>query len=112
MTILTGGALFLAPSPSALAARSSSTRAGLFCAATIAWVDSEGCRRGATTPTLKLSTRAQFAQPKRASLPRGEPNTRVGFFSLKLTAEGLPTPAGAAIWTAMAVARVKAKLAA
>jgi hypothetical protein len=36
----------------------------------------------------------------------------VGFFSLKLTAEGLPTPAGAAIWTAMAVARVKAKLAA
>jgi DNA invertase Pin-like site-specific DNA recombinase len=28
----------------------------------------------------------------------------------KLTAEGLPTPAGAAVWTAMTVARVKAKL--
>jgi DNA invertase Pin-like site-specific DNA recombinase len=30
----------------------------------------------------------------------------------KLTAEGLPTPAGAAVWTAVGVARVKAKLAA
>jgi hypothetical protein len=30
----------------------------------------------------------------------------------KLTAEGLPTPAGAAVWTAACVARVKAKLAA
>ena len=30
----------------------------------------------------------------------------------KLTAEGLPTPAGAAAWTAMTVARVKAKLSA
>jgi hypothetical protein len=30
----------------------------------------------------------------------------------KLTAEGLPTPAGAALWTAATVARVKAKLAA
>ena len=30
----------------------------------------------------------------------------------KLTAEGLPTPAGAAVWTAAGVARVKAKLAA
>jgi DNA invertase Pin-like site-specific DNA recombinase len=30
----------------------------------------------------------------------------------KLTAEGLPTPAGAAIWTAMTIARVKARLAA
>ena len=29
----------------------------------------------------------------------------------KLTAEGLPTPAGGAVWTAMTVARVKAKLA-
>jgi hypothetical protein len=28
----------------------------------------------------------------------------------KLTAEGLPTPAGSAVWTAMTVARVKAKL--
>jgi hypothetical protein len=28
----------------------------------------------------------------------------------KLTAEGLPTPAGAAVWTAATVARVKAKL--
>ena len=39
-----------------------------------------------------------------------------GSFSLralaaKLTAEGLPTPSGAAVWTAMTVARVKAKLA-
>jgi hypothetical protein len=30
----------------------------------------------------------------------------------RLTAEGLPTPAGSAMWTAMTVARVKAKLAA
>ena len=30
----------------------------------------------------------------------------------KLTAEGLPTPAGAAVWTAATVARVKARLAA
>jgi hypothetical protein len=30
----------------------------------------------------------------------------------KLTAEGLPTPAGSPVWTAMTVARVKAKLAA
>ena len=30
----------------------------------------------------------------------------------KLTAEGLPTPAGAAVWTAATVARLKAKLAA
>ena len=30
----------------------------------------------------------------------------------KLTAEGLPTPAGAAAWTAATVARVKARLAA
>jgi DNA invertase Pin-like site-specific DNA recombinase len=30
----------------------------------------------------------------------------------KLTAEGLPTPAGAAVWTAAAVSRLKAKLAA
>jgi hypothetical protein len=29
-----------------------------------------------------------------------------------LTAEGLPTPAGPAVWTAATVARVKAKLAA
>jgi hypothetical protein len=29
-----------------------------------------------------------------------------------LTAEGLPTPAGSAVWTAATVARVKAKLAA
>jgi hypothetical protein len=29
----------------------------------------------------------------------------------KLTAEGLPAPAGAAMWTAAGVARVKAKLA-
>jgi hypothetical protein len=30
----------------------------------------------------------------------------------KLTAEGLPTPAGAAVWTAVTVARIKARLAA
>jgi hypothetical protein len=30
----------------------------------------------------------------------------------KLTTEDLPTPASAAVWTAMTVARVKAKLAA
>jgi DNA invertase Pin-like site-specific DNA recombinase len=30
----------------------------------------------------------------------------------KLTAEGLPTPAGSAVWTAATVARVKARLAA
>jgi hypothetical protein len=30
----------------------------------------------------------------------------------KLTAEGLPNPAGAAVWTAATVARVKARLAA
>jgi hypothetical protein len=41
---------FLPPSPSALLPRSSPTRAGLFCAVTIAWVDSEGCRRGPLMP--------------------------------------------------------------
>jgi hypothetical protein len=35
-----------------------------------------------------------------------------GFFSPKLTAEGLPAPAGAAVWTAATVTRVKVRLAA
>jgi hypothetical protein len=47
-------------------------------------------------------------------ITRLDPNGSLSLRALaaKLTAEGLPTPAGAAMWTAMAVARVKAKLAA
>jgi DNA invertase Pin-like site-specific DNA recombinase len=47
-------------------------------------------------------------------ITRLDPNGSLSLRALaaKLTAEGLPTPAGAAAWTAATVARVKAKLAA
>jgi hypothetical protein len=42
--------------------------------------------------------------------PNGSLSLRL--LAAKLRAEGLPTPAGAAVWTAVTVARVKANLAA
>jgi hypothetical protein len=83
-------------------------------------------RKPARTPR---SGRAVAAVPGRVGLPaqarghaaslapiitRLDPDGSLSLRALaaKLTAEGLPTPAGAAIWTAMTVARVKAKLAA
>jgi hypothetical protein len=46
-------------------------------------------------------------------ITRLDPNGSLSLRALaaKLTAEGLRTPAGAAMWTAAGVARVKAKLA-
>jgi hypothetical protein len=46
-------------------------------------------------------------------IARLDPNGSLSLRALaaKLIAEGLPTPAGAAMWTAAGVARVKAKLA-
>jgi hypothetical protein len=45
-------------------------------------------------------------------ITRLDPNGSLSLRALaaKLTAEGLPTPAGASMWTAATIARVKARL--
>jgi hypothetical protein len=61
--------------------------------------------------TLKARGHAESLAPIITRLdPDGSLSLRA--LAAKLTAEGLPTPAGAAEWTAVTVARVKAKLAA
>jgi hypothetical protein len=61
--------------------------------------------------TAKAASHAASLVP---IITRLDPNGSLSLRALaaKLTAEGLPTPAGAAVWTAATVARVKAKLAA
>ena len=61
--------------------------------------------------TAKAAKHAESLAPIISRLdPDGSLSLRA--LASKLTAEGLPTPAGAAVWTAATVARVKAKLAA
>jgi DNA invertase Pin-like site-specific DNA recombinase len=66
---------------------------------------------GRKAHTAKAASRAESLAPIIARLdPNGSLSLRA--LAAKLTAEGLPTPAGAAVWTAATVQRVKAKLAA
>jgi DNA invertase Pin-like site-specific DNA recombinase len=65
---------------------------------------------GRKVRSLKASGHAESLAPIIAWLdPNGSLSLRA--LAAKLTAEGLPTPAGAAVWTAATVARVKARLA-
>ena len=65
---------------------------------------------GRKARTAKAASRAESLAPIIAWLdPNGSLSLRA--LAAKLTAEGLPTPAGAAVWTAATVARVKARLA-
>jgi DNA invertase Pin-like site-specific DNA recombinase len=61
--------------------------------------------------TEKADSRAASLRP---ILVRLDPTGSLPLRELarRLTAEGLPTPAGAAVWTAATVARIKARLAA
>jgi DNA invertase Pin-like site-specific DNA recombinase len=61
--------------------------------------------------TAKAHARAESLAPV---IARMEANGSLSLRALaaRLTAEGFPTPAGGAVWTAMTVARVKAKLSA
>jgi DNA invertase Pin-like site-specific DNA recombinase len=74
-------------------------------------------------PTAEDSAKARKAQTAKARghveslapiITRLDPDGSLSLRALaaKLTAEGLPTPAGTAVWTAATVARVKARLAA
>ena len=61
--------------------------------------------------TAKAASHAASMAPIIARLdPDGSLSLRA--HAARLTADGLPTPAGAAVWTAAAIARVKARLAA
>jgi hypothetical protein len=76
--------------------------------------------RAATAEDRALASAALTAKASRHAASLAPIITRLdpdGSLSLRqlaaaLTAEGLPTPAGAAVWTAATVARVKARLAA
>ncbi len=71
----------------------------------------EDTARARKAHTAKASAHAASLAPIFARLdPDGSLSLRA--LAAKLTAEGLPTPAGAAVWTAMTAARVKARLAA
>lgn len=71
----------------------------------------EDTARARKAHTAKASAHAASLEPIFARLdPDGSLSLRA--LAAKLTAEGLPTPAGAAVWTAMTAARVKARLAA
>jgi DNA invertase Pin-like site-specific DNA recombinase len=66
---------------------------------------------GRKARSLKATGHAESLAP---IITRLDPNSSLSLRALaaKLTAEGLPTPAGAAVWTAATVARLKARLAA
>jgi DNA invertase Pin-like site-specific DNA recombinase len=67
--------------------------------------------RASAALTAKAHAHAESLAPIIARLdPDGSLSLRT--LAARLTAEGLPTPAGGAVWTAATVARVKAKLAA
>jgi DNA invertase Pin-like site-specific DNA recombinase len=71
----------------------------------------EDTARARKAHTAKAEAHAESLAPIFARLdPDGSLSLRA--LAARLTAEGLPTPAGAAVWTAMTAARVKAKLAA
>ena len=74
-------------------------------------------------PTVEDGTKGRQARSQKAAdhagslapiIARLDPEGRLSHRALAaaLTAEGLPTPAGGAVWTAATVQRVKAKLAA
>jgi DNA invertase Pin-like site-specific DNA recombinase len=66
---------------------------------------------GREVRSLKANEHAESLAPIITRLdPDGSLSLRA--LAAKLTAEGLPTPAGAPVWTAMTVARVRARLAA
>jgi hypothetical protein len=65
--------------------------------------------RASAALTAKADEHAASLAPILARLdPEGSLSLRA--LKAKLTADGLPTPAGAAVWTAATVARVKARL--
>jgi hypothetical protein len=64
---------------SALLPRSSPTRAGLFCAVTIAWVDSEGSRRAPLMPCCRSALNS--LSPNALACPAVEPILARGSFS-------------------------------
>jgi hypothetical protein len=90
--------------------------------ATEAWLHGEGgsVRADSTEELVKewLAVNTSAAASHAASLApiitRLDPDGSLSLRALaaKLTAEGLPTPAGAAVWTAATLVRVKARLAA
>ena len=69
---------------------------------------------GANGRKARSAKAASHAASLAPIITRLDPNGSLSLRALagKLTAEGLPTPAGATVWTAATVARVKAKLAA
>jgi DNA invertase Pin-like site-specific DNA recombinase len=71
----------------------------------------EDCAKGRAAHQAKAAAHAASLAPIIARL---DPNGTLSLRQLaaKMTAEGLPTPAGGSEWTAATVARVKAKLAA
>jgi DNA invertase Pin-like site-specific DNA recombinase len=74
-------------------------------------VTAEEAAKGRKARSAKAVGHASSLAP---ILARLDPNVSLSLRALAaaLTAEGLPTPAGGAVWTASTVARVKAKLAA
>jgi hypothetical protein len=75
----------------------------------------ELCVSGRTrTRKAHTAKAASHAASLAAIISRLDPYRSLSLRALaaKLTAEGLPTPAGAAVWTAATVARIKARLAA
>lgn len=72
-----------------------------------------GCQNGRFSGFKARSDKAaDHAVSLAPIIARLDPDSSLSLRALaaKLTAEGLPTPAGAAVWTAAGVARVKAKL--
>jgi DNA invertase Pin-like site-specific DNA recombinase len=69
----------------------------------------DDCARAREARTSRASNHASSFAPIFARLdPAGSLSLRA--LAAKLTAEGLPTPAGSAVWSAATVARVKVKL--
>jgi DNA invertase Pin-like site-specific DNA recombinase len=70
----------------------------------------EDCAQATRALIAKADARAQDLAP---IINRLDPDGSLSLRQLaaKLTAEGLPTPAGAAVWTAAGVARLRARLA-